>query len=153
MIRYGQLSGCFTLHPKGSARIYRFGRKRVVGSEVRFYSCEWREMEHDSKLVTTVVENLKVFTKREIEQARRTRDLLARIGFPTVEQAMSVVNSVSNNFDVTARDFQIADAIWGKNIASLKGKTTKRATVVPYITVSKKILQQDQVLSIDIYVY
>ena len=103
LIRYDQLSGCFTLQPKGSARIYRFGRKRVVGSEGRFYSCDWREMEHESKLVTTVVENLEAFTKR-------ARELLARMGFPTVEQAMSVVNSVSN-FDVTARDFQIADAI------------------------------------------
>ena len=75
-------------------------------------------MEHESKLVTTVVENLKSFTKREIEQARRARELLARMRFPTVEQAMSVVNSVSN-FDVTARDFQIADAIWGKEMSSL----------------------------------
>ena len=34
-IRYDHLSDCFTLQPKESARIYRFGRKRVVGSEVK----------------------------------------------------------------------------------------------------------------------
>ena len=107
-IRYDHLSDCFTLRPKSSTRIYRFGRKRVVGSEGRFYSCDWRDVEHDKALVTTVVENLSAFTKREIEQSRRARELLARMGFPTVEQAMSIVNSGSN-FDITARDFQIAD--------------------------------------------
>ena len=99
--------------------------------------------------MATVTENLRAFTKREVEQARRAREMLARMGFPTVEQAMSIINSGSN-FEVSARDFQIAEAIWGKDIASLKGKTTKRATAVADISVSTKILQRDQVLSIDI---
>ena len=142
-IRYDHLRDYFTLRSKSSTRIYRFGRKRVVGSEGRFYSCDWRDVEHDKALVTTVVENLKAFTKREIEQARRARELLARMGFPTVEQAMSIANSGSN-FDI------IADAIWGKDIASIKGKTVKRATAIADITVSTKLIQRDQVLSIDI---
>ena len=62
---------------------------------------------------------------------------------------MSIVNSGSN-FDNTARDFQIADAIWGKDLASIKGKSVKRATAIADITVSTKLLQRDQVLSIDI---
>lgn len=148
-IRYDHLSDCFTPQPKGNTRIFRFGRKRVVRSEGRFYSCDWREAQHDKALVATVVQNIKAFTKREVEQARRARELLARMGFPTVEQAMRIINCGSD-FDVTARDFQIADAIWGKDIASLKGKTTKRASPVPDITISTKILQRDQVLSIDI---
>ena len=148
-IRYDHVSDCFTLQPKGSTRTYRFGRKRVVGSEGRFYSCDWREVDHDRALVTTVTKNLKSFTKREVEQARRAREMLARMGFPTVEQAMSIINCGSN-FDVTARDFQIADAIWGKDIASLKGKTTKRATAIADIAISTKLVQRDQVLSIDI---
>ena len=93
-------------------------------------------------LVSTVVEN-----KREVEQARQAREILARMGFPTVEQAMSIVNAGSN-FYVTARDFRIADAICGKDIASLKGKTCKRATATADIVVSTKIVQRDQVLSI-----
>ena len=82
-----------------------------------------------------MVKNLKAFTKREIEQARRARELLARMDFPTVEQAMSIVNSESN-FEITARDFQIADAICDKDLASIKGKTVKRATAIADITVS-----------------
>lgn len=75
--------------------------------------------------MTTVVENTAAFSKREVERARRARELLARMGFPNIEQAMSIVNAGSN-FEVTARDFQIADAIWGKDIASLKGITCNR---------------------------
>ena len=68
-IRYDHLNDCFTLQPKGSTRTYRFGRKRVVGSEGRFYSCDRREVKLEKALVTTVVENLKAFTKREIGRA------------------------------------------------------------------------------------
>ena len=54
------------------------------------------------------------------------------------------------NFDITTRDFQIADAAWGKDMASLKGKTTKRVSPSADIVVSSKIEQRDQVVSIDI---
>ena len=148
-ITYDTLADHFTLQPKGSEQIYRFGRKQIEGSEGRFYSCDWRDVDTEAALVTTVVENSKGFTKREIERARQAREMLARMGFPTVEQAMSIVNAGSN-FEVTARDFQIADAIWGKDIASMKGKTCKRATAVADVVVSTKIVQRDQVLSIDI---
>lgn len=39
-VRYDHEEDCFTLQPKGSGRIYRFGRKHVEGSEGRFYSCD-----------------------------------------------------------------------------------------------------------------
>ena len=55
-------------------------------------------------MVATVENNTKAFTKRDIEQARKARELLARMGFPTVAQAFGIINSGSN-FEVTARDF------------------------------------------------
>lgn len=146
-VRYNHEEDYFTLQPKDSERIYCFGRRHVVGSEGRFYSCDWRDVESEAALVSTVVENTKAFTKREVERARRARELLARP--PTVDQAMSIVNAGSN-FEESARDFQIADAIWGKAVASLKGKTCKRATAIADIVVSTKIVQRDQVLSIDV---
>ena len=148
-IRYDHDGDCFTLQPRDSSSVYRFGRKDKRGSEGRFYSCDWREVLKESAMVATVERNAEAFTKREIEQARKERELLARMGFPAVGQSIAILNSGSN-FDVTARDFQIADAIWGADIASLKRKTTKRATAVADITVNSKIVQQDQVLAIDI---
>ena len=73
--------------------MYRFGRKHVVGSEGRFYSCDWREFMNDQAMVATVTENLRAYTKREVEHAKRAKEMLARMGFPTVEQAMSIINS------------------------------------------------------------
>lgn len=74
---------------------------------------------------------------------------MGRMGFPTVGTAMSIVNSGSN-FDTSARDFEFAEAIWGKDMASIKGKTTKHATPTADISVKAKTVQKDQVLAIDI---
>jgi hypothetical protein len=64
------------------------------------------------------------------------------MGFPSVQQAIRTVSSGSN-FDVSARDFEIADAIWGKDVASHKGKTKKRATPVADINISSTRARQD----------
>ena len=148
-ITYDYLQDCFTLQPKGSVRVSRFGRKSIPGSEGRFYSCDWRSVDNNNAMVTTVEQNLRAFTKREIERARAARELMARMGFPSVGMAMSIVNTGSN-FDISSRDFQVAEAIWGRNMASMNGKTTKRATVVADIMIKAKIVQKDQVLVIDI---
>ena len=71
------------------------------------------------------------------------------MGFPSIQQAIDIVTR-GRNFDVTARDFAVADAIYGKDIASLKGKTTKRATKVADISIGATVQQQQQILSVDI---
>jgi hypothetical protein len=58
--------------------------------------------------------------------------------------------SNGSNFDVTARDFEVADAIWGKDVASMEGKTKKQATPVADIDISPTLAWLDQVLSVDI---
>ena len=132
-------------------RVYRFGRKSIPGSEGRFYSCGWRTVDTDNAMMTTVEQNLRAFTKREIERARAARELMARMGFPSVGMAMSIVNTGSN-FVISSRDFQVAEAIWGRNMASMNGKTTKRATVVADIMIKAKTVQKDQVLAIGIMI-
>ena len=148
-IRYDHIKDCFTLQPKGSDNIYTFGRKTLPGSEGKFYSCDWRSIEVETVLVTTVEQNLRAFTKREIGRARLARELMSRMGFPTVATAMPIVNSGSI-FDISSRDFEIAEAIWGMDMASIKVKTTKCATVTADISIKAKVVQKDQVLSIDI---
>ena len=61
-------------------------------------------------MVTTVEQNLRAFTKREIGRARSARELMSRMGFLTIRMVMSIVNSESN-FDITSRDFETAEAI------------------------------------------
>jgi hypothetical protein len=102
-----------------------------------------------STLVSTVEENQQKFTKREVAQAGKARELLARMGFPSVDKAIQMVETGSN-FDVTGRDFKIADSIWGKDVASVNRKTKKRASPVADINVGPTIVQQQQVLGIDV---
>jgi hypothetical protein len=64
--------------------------------------------------------------------------------------SIGVSGNHRSNFDITARDFEVADAIWGKDIASLKGKTKRRATTAADIAISPTLVQKDQVLSVDI---
>ena len=46
---------------------------------------------------------------------------------------------------MTEYDFKVADAIWGKDIASHKGKPTKKATMAADITLSAPVVQQQQI--------
>jgi hypothetical protein len=148
---YDKSTDRFTMIPASGSSVYYFARIEVAGSEGRFYICDTRSMieSREAAFVETVENNMKLFTKREVSQARKTRESLARMGFPSVAQAIRTANSGSN-FDVTPRDFEIADAIWGKDIASIKGKTKKRETPVADITVSPTLVQKEQVLSVDI---
>jgi hypothetical protein len=146
-----KVNDCFTMIPANGEFTYHFGRKDVTGNQGRFYVCDTRTMidNNDEAHVANVEDNMKCYTKREIEQARKPRELLVRMGFPSVQQAIRTVSSGSN-FDVTARDFEVADAIWGKDVASLKGKTQKKATPVADININPTLARQDQVLSVDI---
>jgi hypothetical protein len=89
------------------------------------------------------------YTKREVLGARKARDLLARLGYPSVDNAIAMLRD-GTGFDVTAYDFQVADAIWGPDIASLKGKQTKAKSIVPDTTLGVPIVQQQQTSVVDI---
>jgi hypothetical protein len=150
-ISYDRGGDRFIMTPASGNSTYYFSRKNCQGSEGRFYVCDSRTMIEpiETVLVQTVENNMRMFSKREVHQARKAREALARMGFPSVAQAIRTASSGSN-FDVTARDFEIADVIWGKDIASMKGKTKKQATPVANVTISSTLVQKEQVLAIDL---
>jgi Zinc knuckle len=153
-IQYNGAKDEFSLRPANSHNVYFFTRRNVIGSGSRLYSCRLTGMDaitptSYSTLVSTVEENQQKFTKREVAQAGKARELLARMGFPSVDKAIQMVETGSN-FDVTGRDFKIADSIWGKDVASVNRKTKKRASPVADINVGPTIVQQQQVLGIDV---
>ena len=100
-------------------------------------------------LVQTAEENSRAFSKREVESAKRAADLLSRMGYPPIKKAIEIVENGSN-FNVTGHDFRVAEAIWGKDIASLKGRTTKKPSTTSGSTVKHNIVQLEQTLSVDI---
>ena len=164
-VEYDQLNDRFLMTPANSDNTYSFCRKNIAGTEGRFYCCDVRSMINkrsrappatkevagvrEQAMVQTVQENLAKYTKREIDKARNARDLLARMGFPSVENAIKMVHRGAN-FSVTERDFRIADSIWGKDVASIKGKTKKQTTGQADTTLVNLSSRKLQVLSIDI---
>jgi hypothetical protein len=86
LIEFDQETQRFTLRPKGSKNIYRFCRQDVSGSAGRFYECDTRTMigpeptVHDERaLITTESDNMQKYTHREVDAARKARELLVRM--------------------------------------------------------------------------
>ena len=103
----------------------------------------------ETVFVNTVSDNMSRFPKREIASAAKAKELLARMGYPPVEMAIAMIRG-GNNFEVSENDFRIAHSIWGKFIASLKGKTHKMSSLVGDISLRPLVVQQQQVLSVDV---
>ena len=103
----------------------------------------------EQAMVATVSENMRKFTKREIASAAAARELLARMGYPPVEMAIAKIRG-GNNFSVSEADFRNAHTIWGKCLASLRGKTHKKPSPAAHISLTPAPAQQQQVLSVDI---
>lgn len=120
----------------------------MPGSQSKFYVCRMGQSADDA-FVTTVSDNLTRYTKRDVIGAKKARDLLARLGYPSVENAIAMLRD-GTGFDVTPCDFRVADAIWGPDIASLRGKTTRSISMVPNTSLSVPVLQQQQTVVIDI---
>ena len=84
------------------------------------------KLQWDACHVNTIEENETFFTKRQRMRAKRARDLLKTVGFPTVSDLKKALtmNSIGN-CPVTKLDLEIAEEIYGPDMGTLKGKTTR----------------------------
>ena len=80
----------------------------------------------DFNFMETVEENKRFYTDRQIERAKTARKLYNTIGNPSVHDFKNLIkmNSIKN-CPVTIEDINIAENIFGKDISTLKGKTTR----------------------------
>jgi hypothetical protein len=101
--------------------------------------------EHHMTFVNTVSENKTGFTKRQIKCAEIAQNLYKTLSYPSMKDFKWV--SWSNQIKdcpVTIQDIYVATKIWGKNIAALKGKTTRRKmhpVARDYVKVTKELLK------------
>ena len=109
---------------------------RLDGSEMKF-------TEHDSGLyvfkdnftnapvsgytmVTTVAEQKKLFSKREVKAADVARDLYWKIGRPSEAEFQDILKrNLIRDCPVTPSDAKRANIIYGPDVAVVKGKTTR----------------------------
>jgi hypothetical protein len=82
------------------------------------------------QFMSSVEENKKFYTPNQFERAKKARDLYHAIGTPSINdfKAMLRMNMISNN-PVTTEDINVAERIFGPDIGTLKGKTTRQNPV------------------------
>jgi len=95
-IKYIQGMSTFDVHISG--KHYSFSRLRT-GRGRNLYACDLRQHSHGRfgvVCVTTVTENEALFTKREVGDARKARDLSRRLGYPSLQHLIKIVKKMEN---------------------------------------------------------
>ena len=96
-------------------------------------------------LLNTVKDNMEKYSDRQCRRAERSRELYGRIGCPSDRNYKHLVSTCElKNNPVISKDLVIANAIWGKNVHELKGKTTRNAptrVITDYVEVPRSILK------------
>jgi hypothetical protein len=81
-------------------------------------------------LVNTVEENKSNFSQRDYLRAVQARKIMHTIGRPSLQQFLNILDrNHLPNCPVTRRDALNAEAIFGTDVGSLKGKTVHRSSV------------------------
>jgi hypothetical protein len=108
----------FQEHPSG---LYVFVPPNDTNNSVTAYT-----------MISTVAEQKKLFTRREVQAADAARDLYRKIGRPSEAQFQTILRGgFIRNCPVTPDDATRALAIYGPDIAVIKGKTVK-TTAAPH---------------------
>ncbi len=82
------------------------------------------DVDFRSICITTVEDKKKLYTKREIRDANRARQLQRKLGFVSTEQLNEMISKgMLNNCDITKHDVIRAKDIYGQDIAEIKGKS------------------------------
>ena len=112
-VSYNPSSDVYHLH--GHHRSYTFSRKMLSnGLRSSHYACDMANTDHT--FVTTVADNMRQYTKREVEQAKIARELMARLGYPSSQATIDMLDAGVTNCPVTKQDVRNADAIFGSSI-------------------------------------
>jgi hypothetical protein len=107
--------------------------------------------------VQTVQENESGYSKRQLDRAKEARSLYAKVGHPSTKDFKAMVrNNMIMNCPINVDDIERAEKVYGKNIAALKGKTTKTSpnpVVTDYVEVPPGIMEANSkvVLTADVF--
>jgi len=101
-------------------------------------------------LTVTVAENERLFTKREVEAARKIKDIKRILAYPSDADLIQLLKSGITNAPVDTNDVKRAAIIYGPDWAELKGKTVMNKPSIVNIDPIMRPLHQLQVLHVDI---
>jgi hypothetical protein len=77
-------------------------------------------------MLNTVKENKRMYTDHQVDRAKKAQELYHALGTPSIKdfKAIIMMNAIDNN-SVTTEDINLAEKIFGPDIGSLKGNTTR----------------------------
>ena len=127
---------------------YVFSRKTVRGRKSSHYTFD---MNNYTALVTTIADNMRNYTLREVSQARSARQLMMSLAHASSAAMIDMLDAGILNCSVTKTDVRNADAIFGPSIPSLKGKTVKRASTISPNVLAPRVTQVEQIMAVDIF--
>jgi hypothetical protein len=129
-------------------RQYVFSRKTVDRNKSSHCTCD---MITHTILVTTVADNMRNYTSREVLQGRAARELMVSLAHTSSAAMIDILDSGILNCSVTKTDVRSADAIFGPSIPSLKGKTVKRSSTISPNVLAPRVTQAEQIMTVDIF--
>lgn len=83
--------------------------------------------DQDFTFINTVDENMKSYSKRQIQRAQVAKALFAKLSYPSWRDFKWIVRTnMIKDCPVLVADIDAAAHIWGKDVVALKGKTAKK---------------------------
>ena len=81
---------------------------------------------HGTTMINTVIQKKQAYSTREIARADLARKVQEMIGRPSTNDFISIIsNNMLPHCKVTTNDIRMAEDIYGQNLGSLKGETTR----------------------------
>ena len=149
-VKYFHDYDCYIVQDVSGKYFYRFSRDEAMN----IYQCNLDTMvtECMPMLVTTVEQNKKKYSVREVRDTSLARDYQRRLGYASAAQTITLISQGNlTHSKVTARDVHRAIDIWGPDVGSPKGKTTshqaKLEEKLPLIGIEYKT---EQIMYVDI---
>ena len=100
-----------------------------------------------SNLISTVKENCEGYMQRQFERAKRAQTLYHNMGAPSLENLKKLLQANTiQNCPITVEDVTLAEKIFGKDISTLKGKSTRpklHQVKNDYIEIPKELLKNN----------
>ena len=104
----------------------------------------------DVTMIQTVEENKKYYTKRQLDDANKARELYHILGAPSTPAFKSMIRmNQIKDCPVTIDHINIADKIYGTDVSTLKGKSTRKSPprLLPdVVDVPKELYMRNQEL-------
>ena len=148
-VRYDDVLDRYYLQ-KPAGKLWAFDRKLDMhGRKTNYWVHD--TVSSTSVLTTTVHENLRRYTKREVKQMFEAKQLQVRLGYMNGRATVNLLNAGVLNCSVTATDVRNHTAAAGGIIAEIRGKTRKMtSTAASGSYVAPRVTQVQQSLAVDI---